>query len=415
MLNHIHGFGDDIFPGRPGWDKLIESMIYQESGGNPNAVSNAGAAGLMQIMPDTARQPGFGVRPLDWSMRFDPAENRRFGTEYMASMAKRYDGDVVRALVAYNWGVGNADAWSGDMGALPKETQQYVQRVMAGAMAGQGGGAGSGAGTGGSGGAGARDTSAWLRYANQSATRSQKLDPRLTDALSFLGDMGVTMEVFSGGQPGKGEGGARVGSTRHDHGMAADAVFFKDGRQLDWANPQDRPVFEEIVRRGKAAGLTGFGAGNGYMRPGSMHLGFGAPSVWGAGGSGANAPNWLREAYASAPAGPTPPSPTAQASYSSAMNTANMGSQTGAPAAWSNSIEAMAAQAAKAAQANRWAKLDQRKAQTGQGYFGVGQPIPMAALAGPQAAAGAPSKAAQIRIIQQSEAAAAPLVTVPST
>lgn len=144
---------------------------------------------------------------------------------------------------------------------------------------------------------------AWLRYANSGATRNDPLDPALIKAMSFLPEMGVTMEVFSGGQePAGTPGGARTGSTRHDHGKAGDVFFYKDGRKLDWANPNDLPIFEEIVRRGKAAGVTGWGAGPGYMQPGSMHIGFGAPAVWGAGGKGANAPEWLRAAYGVAPA-----------------------------------------------------------------------------------------------------------------
>lgn len=137
----------------------------------------------------------------------------------------------------------------------------------------------------------------WLTYANQGATRNQPLDPRLVGALGFLPELGITAQVFSGGQPAAGASDQRVGSTRHDHGLAGDVVFFKDGRQLDWSNPSDLPYFSEIVRRGKAAGITGFGAGPSYMRQGSMHIGYGAPAVWGAGGSSANAPEWLREAY----------------------------------------------------------------------------------------------------------------------
>lgn len=136
----------------------------------------------------------------------------------------------------------------------------------------------------------------WLTYSNTGATRNQPLSPQLVDALSFLGDMGVTANVFSGGQPHAG-GGPRVGSTRHDAGMSGDVTFMKDGRVLDWNNPQDIPIFQEIVRRGKERGITGFGAGPGYMSEGSMHIGFGAPAVWGAGGKSANAPDWLREAY----------------------------------------------------------------------------------------------------------------------
>ncbi|GCA50639.1 hypothetical protein KGO5_03086 [Sinorhizobium sp. KGO-5] len=143
----------------------------------------------------------------------------------------------------------------------------------------------------------------FITYRNQGATRNRPLDEDLIKRLAYLQDLGIQMEVFSGGQPGKDEGGARVGSTRHDHGHAADAFFYKDGRKLDWANEQDRPIFEEIVRRGKQAGVTGFGAGDGYMQAGSMHIGMGNPGVWGAGGKGDNAPDWLRAAYNGAAGG----------------------------------------------------------------------------------------------------------------
>ena len=135
----------------------------------------------------------------------------------------------------------------------------------------------------------------WLRYSNAGATRNQPISPQLISAMNFLRDLGVTMDVFSGGQPSSGPN--RVGSHRHDMGNAADVMFFKDGRPLNWANAADRPTFEQIVQRARAGGVTGIGAGEGYMRPGSMHIGFGTPGVWGAGGSGANAPGWLRQAF----------------------------------------------------------------------------------------------------------------------
>lgn len=146
----------------------------------------------------------------------------------------------------------------------------------------------------------------WLKYNNSGAVRNQPISQNLQSALSFLPEMGISMEVFSGGQPGKGTSDARVGSTRHDHGNAADVFFYKDGRKLDWANPRDLPIFEEIVRRGREAGISGFGAGEGYMQPGSMHIGFGNEAVWGADGHGVNAPEWLRRAYNGTSASPSP-------------------------------------------------------------------------------------------------------------
>ena len=141
----------------------------------------------------------------------------------------------------------------------------------------------------------AGETPSFLRYANEGAIRNKPISTNLQKSMTFLADMGLTMEVFSGGQDSAGPN--RTGSHRHDEGDAADVFFYKDGRKLDWANPDDRPIFEEIVRKAKASGITGIGAGPGYMQAGSMHIGFGSPAVWGAGGKGANAPQWLRMAY----------------------------------------------------------------------------------------------------------------------
>ena len=110
---------------------LIESVIWQESRGNPNAVSPVGARGLMQIMPDTARQPGFGIQPLNPDQLFDPVANRRFGEQYLSKMMERYNGDTRKALAAYNWGPGNADKWDGDLQRLPDETRKYITNIEA--------------------------------------------------------------------------------------------------------------------------------------------------------------------------------------------------------------------------------------------------------------------------------------------
>lgn len=109
---------------------LTAAMIQQESGGDPNAVSPKGATGLMQVMPETARDPGFGVTPLPQDKLTDPQANERFGTEYMNTMLERYNGDLPRALVAYNWGPGNADQWDGRMESLPEETQGYLRNIL---------------------------------------------------------------------------------------------------------------------------------------------------------------------------------------------------------------------------------------------------------------------------------------------
>lgn len=123
-------------------DRLIQAVIGQESGGNPNAVSIKGARGRMQVMPGTNADPGFGVRP---AANGSEAERARVGRDYLDAMIKRYDGNVSMALAAYNAGPGRVDQWIKKIGdprkgtisdsewasRIPiKETRDYVPSVL---------------------------------------------------------------------------------------------------------------------------------------------------------------------------------------------------------------------------------------------------------------------------------------------
>jgi soluble lytic murein transglycosylase-like protein len=100
--------------------RLLHAILIVESAYQPNAVSTAGAQGLSQLMPGTARDLGVADP-------FDPAQNVAGGGAYIAQMLARYE-DVRLALAAYNAGPGRVDR-AGGVPAIP-ETQAYVDSVI---------------------------------------------------------------------------------------------------------------------------------------------------------------------------------------------------------------------------------------------------------------------------------------------
>jgi peptidoglycan lytic transglycosylase len=107
---------------------LIAAVIYRESKFDPRAGSTAGAIGLMQLTPSTAR--GIALRTggtgFEVSDLYDPEINVRYGSWYLRHLLDAYHGDVRKALAAYNGGRGNVER-----GVIYPETKEYVDRVLA--------------------------------------------------------------------------------------------------------------------------------------------------------------------------------------------------------------------------------------------------------------------------------------------
>ena len=126
--------------------RLVDAVIWKESDGKVDAVSPKGASGLMQLMPDTAREVAgkLGVPFDEKRLTTDAEYNKTLGTAYLQQMLDRYGGNHTLALAAYNAGPGNVDKWLTRYGdprdgritddawaaSLPfKETRDYVTKI----------------------------------------------------------------------------------------------------------------------------------------------------------------------------------------------------------------------------------------------------------------------------------------------
>jgi len=116
-------------------DTLLDAIRQVESGGNPNAVSKAGAAGPYQITSATAQQPGYGVTPISLEDRFNPTISRQFAKEYLQGIKKRYPEFTRDELItAFHSGVGNvlkAKSGEEELGPLGQAYAGKVNAVMA--------------------------------------------------------------------------------------------------------------------------------------------------------------------------------------------------------------------------------------------------------------------------------------------
>jgi soluble lytic murein transglycosylase-like protein len=102
-------------------ERLLKAVVQAESDFNPDEVSHTGAMGLMQLMPDTARELGV-VDP------FNPYQNLTGGSKYLKQMLTRFNGDTSLALAAYNAGPGAVKR----AGGIPNiaETKNYVSKIL---------------------------------------------------------------------------------------------------------------------------------------------------------------------------------------------------------------------------------------------------------------------------------------------
>ena len=128
-----------IAPVAPTFDRMVQA----ESGGqqfNPQGgvlTSPRGALGMAQVMPSTAAQPGYGVKPATPEEINTPEGNRAFGQRYYQGLLQHFGGDEQKAIAAYNAGPGrvgqNIQANNGQLNVaqLPQETQDYLRKVQA--------------------------------------------------------------------------------------------------------------------------------------------------------------------------------------------------------------------------------------------------------------------------------------------
>lgn len=120
---------------------LIYSLIKAESNFNPKVKSGSNAIGLMQVMEETAKETAkkSNIRLDDIVLLYEAEINIKIGVDYLSRLIKKYDGNELLALTAYNAGIGNVDKWieagtiksnGEDIENIPfKETSMYVRKI----------------------------------------------------------------------------------------------------------------------------------------------------------------------------------------------------------------------------------------------------------------------------------------------
>lgn len=271
-----------IDPGNSNAARLVRSMISVESSGNPGAESSKGASGLMQVMPDTAREIAREIGDGNFPANDDDAAVKaylknpdisvRYGTHYLRKMIDAYDGDIEAALIAYNGGPQRADRWlnSGrDDSVLPQETSDYYKKV---ARAYQ------------------KTDASQIPERNIAIKPAQgvninNVNPvvlgRWQQVQNLFGKQIAIKSGFRDPKTNEKVGGAK--GSQHIHGAALD---------LD-VSGLSKPERLELIRIASAQGFTGIGVYNN-----SLHLDIGPRRSWGPSYGFESVPGWASEAIA---------------------------------------------------------------------------------------------------------------------
>lgn len=268
------------------YDMLERAIIGVESGGDPNAISPVGAAGIMQVMPGTAREISqeLGDGLIDASMGDERIQqilsnetlNRRYGKHYLQKMIRQFgkQGGLEAALVGYNGGPERAKKWiaSGfDDSVIPKESANYYKKVMARLP----GVAGSGKGD-------PKSVKLNFRSPGDNIELSQDLQDRVKTSFASLGIDNV--RINSGHRTEEGNrkaGGAKNSQHLHGNAMDIDVTGYTHAERI------------QIIKTLSANGITGLGIGSNII-----HADLGGRRAWGYANSagGGAVPGWAKAA-----------------------------------------------------------------------------------------------------------------------
>ena len=113
---------------------MVESSNQHTDAQGNLTKSSVGALGKYQIMPETAKDPGYGIKPIPDLEKASEAEHKRFATEYFQAMLNEFDGDEEKALAAYNGGPTTVKEAVKKYGVdwkagIPLESKNYIQKV----------------------------------------------------------------------------------------------------------------------------------------------------------------------------------------------------------------------------------------------------------------------------------------------